>query len=117
MQNCKHKTVQDGKTSFFSVFRVSCEFAPSQLARLRCSNNLAYRFSSERLLAVYVRVQKGSFRKSTTTTASEFVYFQTFSRLFNSLRMSNVDEFPLGAALKLRKSQKEKFVVPCLLSP
>ena len=61
MQNCKHKTVQDGKTSFFSVFRVSCEFAPSQLARLRCSNNLAYRFSSERLLAVYVRVQKGSF--------------------------------------------------------
>ena len=61
MQNCKHKTVQDGKTSFFSVFRVSCEFALSQLARLRCSNNLAYRFSSERLLAVYVRVQKGSF--------------------------------------------------------
>ena len=81
MQNCKHKTVQDGKTSFCSVFRVSCEFAPSQLARLRCSNNLAYRFSSERLLAVYVRVQKGSFRKSTTTTASEFVYYQTLSRL------------------------------------
>ena len=32
---------------------------------------------------------------STTTTASEFVYFQTLSRLFSSLRMSHVDEFPL----------------------
>jgi len=96
MQNCKHKTVQDGKTSSFSVFRASCEFAPSQLARLRCSNTLAYRFSSERETARSLResVKKGA-SASTTTAANEFAYFQTFSRLLNSLKMSCVDEFPL----------------------
>ena len=95
MQNCKLKTVQDGKTSFFSVFHASCEFVPSQLARLCCSNILAYRFSSERETARSVRESAKKGASASTTAANEFSYFQTLSRLFNSLKMTNVDEFPL----------------------
>ena len=97
MQSCKHKTVRDGKTSFFSVFRASSKFAPSQLARLRCSNTPAYRFSSERETARSLResAKQGTPASTTTAGANEFAYVQTLSRLFNSLRMSNVDEFPL----------------------
>ena len=92
MQSCKHKTVRDGKTSFFSVFRASSKFA-----RLRCSNTLAYRFWSERETARSLResAKQGTPASTTTAAANEFAYFQTLSRLFNSLRMSNVDEFPL----------------------
>ena len=84
------------RLAFFSVFRASCEFAPSQLARLRCSNTLAYRFSSERetTRSLSESAEKGA-SASTTRAANEFAYFQTLSRLFNSLKMSNVDEFPL----------------------
>ena len=97
MQSCKHKTVRDGKTSVFSVFRASSKFAPSQLARLRCSNTPAYRFSSERETARSLResAKQGTPASTTTAAANEFAYVQTLSRLFNSLRMSNVDEFPL----------------------
>ena len=64
MQSCKHKTVRDGKTSFFSVFRASSKFAPSQLARGNIAAQILWLTdfrAKERLLAVYVRVQKGSF--------------------------------------------------------